>query len=83
MNDAPLFHDYVEQRAYRIAFWAMLAEEQNDELPDKIPYSQKLKDENYAREYPRRFEARQVEKTNGQVTDGGRRSSVERASGNA
>lgn len=78
MTNSPLFFDYIEQRAYRLAFWAMLAEEQSEELPDKIPYSQKLKDEKYVREHPRGFETRPIEAANGQITDGGRCSSPER-----
>lgn len=78
MNDSPLFHDYIEQRAYRLAFWALLAEEQPEELPDKIPHSQKLKDEKYVREHPRSFETRPTEAANGQIADGGRCSSPER-----
>lgn len=77
MNNNALFFDYVEQRAYRLAFAALLDEEQPIELPDKIPYHQRLKDEKYAREHPRRFEASATETANGPVTDGGRRSSPE------
>lgn len=78
-----MFFDFIEQRAYRLAFWAMMEEEQSEELPDKVPYNQKLKDEQYVRQYQRRFEARPVETTDGQNPDGGRRSGVERPAGNA
>lgn len=83
MNEHPLFFDYVEQRAYRLAFWALLESEQPEELPDKVCYHQKLKDENYVREYPRRPEADPAKAANGQNDDGGRRSSVERVIGAA
>lgn len=65
VNDSPLFFDYIEQRAYRLAFWAMIEEEQSEELPYKIPYSQKLKDEKYVRENARCFEAATLKKTVG------------------
>lgn len=69
MSNNALFFDYVEQRAYRLAFAALLDEEQPIELPDKIPYHQKLKDENYANG---RFKAATVEEAPRPVADGGR-----------
>lgn len=78
-----LFGNYVELRAYRLAFWDMVELEQPEELEDKIPHTQKLKDENYARcqQLPRCAQANPVEKTAGQVDDGTRRSSPQQSAG--